>query len=180
MSRGSWFHPFAFILHPYSALPLQLLRIHLKAGVEQASSSDELYAQADFISIHLPKTPETAGWLNADALSANAANSPLVRATLRNRARYEYANNSFCNGMIRTLAFHCIGTGPRLQLTTGNEQADRKLELNWQRWCKAIGLAGKLVATPNIAPMYVPTRTRAAVTATARGVETRSVSASTE
>jgi D-3-phosphoglycerate dehydrogenase len=38
-------------------------------GVEQATSSDELYAQADFISIHLPKTPETAGWLNAEALA---------------------------------------------------------------------------------------------------------------
>ena len=38
-------------------------------GVEQAETADELYAQADFISIHLPKTPETQGWLNADALA---------------------------------------------------------------------------------------------------------------
>jgi D-3-phosphoglycerate dehydrogenase len=38
-------------------------------GVEKAESSDELYAQADFISIHLPKTPETAGWLDAEALA---------------------------------------------------------------------------------------------------------------
>ncbi len=38
-------------------------------GVEQATSSDDLYAQSDFISIHLPKTPETAGWLNAEALA---------------------------------------------------------------------------------------------------------------
>lgn len=84
-------------------------------------------------------------WANADALSANAANSPGVRATLRNRARYEYANNSFCNGMIRTLAFHCIGTGPRLQLNTSNPEADRKLEAAWHRWCKDTGLAGKLM-----------------------------------
>jgi D-3-phosphoglycerate dehydrogenase / 2-oxoglutarate reductase len=38
-------------------------------GVEQAETADELYAQADFISIHLPKTPETQGWLNREALA---------------------------------------------------------------------------------------------------------------
>jgi D-3-phosphoglycerate dehydrogenase / 2-oxoglutarate reductase len=34
-------------------------------GVEKAASSDEVCEQADFITIHLPKTPETEGWLNA-------------------------------------------------------------------------------------------------------------------
>jgi D-3-phosphoglycerate dehydrogenase len=38
-------------------------------GVEKAESSDDLYAVSDFISIHLPKTPETAGWLDAEALA---------------------------------------------------------------------------------------------------------------
>jgi D-3-phosphoglycerate dehydrogenase len=38
-------------------------------GVEKAESSDDLYAQADFISIHLPRTPETRGWLDAEALA---------------------------------------------------------------------------------------------------------------
>ncbi len=38
-------------------------------GVEQAASSDDLYAAADFISIHLPKTPETERWLDAEALA---------------------------------------------------------------------------------------------------------------
>ncbi|WP_320673213.1 phosphoglycerate dehydrogenase [Patulibacter defluvii] len=38
-------------------------------GVEKAADSDEIYAQADFITIHLPKTPETAGWLGAEAFS---------------------------------------------------------------------------------------------------------------
>jgi D-3-phosphoglycerate dehydrogenase len=36
-------------------------------GVEKAADSDEIYAQADFITVHLPKTPETEGWLNAEA-----------------------------------------------------------------------------------------------------------------
>jgi D-3-phosphoglycerate dehydrogenase len=38
-------------------------------GVEKAESSDDLYAESDFISIHLPKTPETRGWLDAEALA---------------------------------------------------------------------------------------------------------------
>jgi D-3-phosphoglycerate dehydrogenase len=36
-------------------------------GVEKVADSDEIYAQADFITVHLPKTPETEGWLNAEA-----------------------------------------------------------------------------------------------------------------
>src|SRR5205814_7195174 len=38
-------------------------------GVEKAETSDELYAQADFITLHLPKTPETENWLDAEAFS---------------------------------------------------------------------------------------------------------------
>jgi D-3-phosphoglycerate dehydrogenase len=38
-------------------------------GVERADTSDDLYAQSDFISIHLPRTPETRGWLDAAALA---------------------------------------------------------------------------------------------------------------
>jgi D-3-phosphoglycerate dehydrogenase len=38
-------------------------------GVEKCDSSDELYAQADFITIHLPNTPETDGWLDAAAFA---------------------------------------------------------------------------------------------------------------
>jgi D-3-phosphoglycerate dehydrogenase len=38
-------------------------------GVEKAENSDGLYAQADFITVHLPKTPDTEGWLNAEAFA---------------------------------------------------------------------------------------------------------------
>jgi D-3-phosphoglycerate dehydrogenase len=38
-------------------------------GVEKAASSEEVYAQADFVTIHLPKTPETEGFLDAEAFS---------------------------------------------------------------------------------------------------------------
>ena len=38
-------------------------------GVEKAESSDDVYASADIITLHLPKTPETAGWLNDEAFA---------------------------------------------------------------------------------------------------------------
>src|SRR5208283_2633802 len=55
-------------------------------GVEKAESSDDVYAEADFITVHLPKTPDTEGWLNAEAFAKmkdgvrilNVARGPLV------------------------------------------------------------------------------------------------------
>jgi D-3-phosphoglycerate dehydrogenase / 2-oxoglutarate reductase len=38
-------------------------------GVEQAETSADVYARADFITIHLPRTPETTGWLDAEAFA---------------------------------------------------------------------------------------------------------------
>src|SRR2546423_7871769 len=38
-------------------------------GVETAASSEDLYRQADFITVHLPKTPETEGFLDAAAFA---------------------------------------------------------------------------------------------------------------
>ncbi|MFN8780010.1 MAG: hypothetical protein ACK5ZI_11650 [bacterium] len=60
-------------------------------------------------------TPENRKhWANADGLSPNAAINPEVRRVLRNRARYEVANNSYAKGIVLTLANDTIGTGPRL------------------------------------------------------------------
>ncbi|MBA2644973.1 MAG: phosphoglycerate dehydrogenase [Solirubrobacterales bacterium] len=38
-------------------------------GAEQATSAADLYGRADFITVHLPRTPETRGWLNAEAFA---------------------------------------------------------------------------------------------------------------
>ncbi|HEX5956126.1 MAG TPA: phosphoglycerate dehydrogenase [Solirubrobacterales bacterium] len=39
-------------------------------GVEGVATSDELYRRADLITIHLPKTPDTVGWIGSDAIAA--------------------------------------------------------------------------------------------------------------
>jgi D-3-phosphoglycerate dehydrogenase / 2-oxoglutarate reductase len=38
-------------------------------GVEKADGVDDIYAQADFITIHLPKTPETEGFIDGAAFA---------------------------------------------------------------------------------------------------------------
>lgn len=38
-------------------------------GVEGVERSDELYRRADLITIHLPKTPDTVHWIDAEAIS---------------------------------------------------------------------------------------------------------------
>ena len=59
-------------------------------------------------------------WAAADGMSARAANSPEVRRILRNRARYEVANNSYARGIVLTLANDVVGTGPRLHSAFDN------------------------------------------------------------
>ena len=83
-------------------------------------------------------------WANADGLSPDSAMSPSVRRTLRNRARYEVANNSYARGIVSTLANDTIGTGPRLQLLTENTDANQRIEKEWMRWSQEIGLGEKL------------------------------------
>ncbi len=83
-------------------------------------------------------------WANADGLSANATNSPEVRRVLRNRARYEVANNSYARGIVSTLANDTIGTGPRLQMLTPDAAANRFVEREFVCWTHAVRFAEKL------------------------------------
>ncbi|MCD4726663.1 MAG: phage portal protein, partial [Pirellulales bacterium] len=73
-------------------------------------------------------------------LSVNAANNPKVRQTLRSRARYEVANNSYARGIVSTLANDSIGTGPRLQMLTDDAEANRVVEQEFSIWANTVGL----------------------------------------
>jgi capsid protein len=83
-------------------------------------------------------------WKASDALSAAQSNSGAVRYTLRNRARYEIANNTYAKGIILTLANDCVGTGPRLQLQGANKTDNRKIEFLFSAWAEENRLAEKL------------------------------------
>ncbi len=116
-----------FATRPTQALPRRALRM-LRARYDAAVTTDD----------------NRRHWANADGLSANAANSAEVRRVLRNRARYEVANNSYARGIVLTLANDVIGTGPRLQMLTADGEANRRIEQEFARWAKAVGLAEKL------------------------------------
>jgi lambda family phage portal protein len=83
-------------------------------------------------------------WANADGLSPNAALTPEVRRTLRNRARYEVANNSYAKGIVLTLANDAIGTGPRLQMLLVDSKANDRIEHAFEQWAQAVDLPEKL------------------------------------
>jgi lambda family phage portal protein len=85
-------------------------------------------------------------WANANGESADVAMSLERRRRLRNRSRYECMNNSYARGIVNTLANDCIGTGPRLQMMTGNKAIDEAIESAFGDWCSAIGLCDKLLA----------------------------------
>ena len=83
-------------------------------------------------------------WTYADGLSAGLSLSPAVRQLLRNRARYEVANNTYAKGIILTLANDAIGNGPHLQATGENPALNTAVEAAWADWCDAVRLADKL------------------------------------
>jgi lambda family phage portal protein len=83
-------------------------------------------------------------WAFADAFSADASMSLDVRCKLRERSRYEVANNSYAKGMVLTIANDCIGTGPRLQLQTPDANGNRLVESEFARWADSVNLAEKL------------------------------------
>lgn len=90
-------------------------------------------------------TPENRRhWINADSLSAKSANSLAVRKNLRERARYEIANNCWAEGMVSRWANYLIGTGPRLQIRTESRQDNSNFERVWNDWAAEIGLVEEL------------------------------------
>ncbi len=66
--------------------PIVSAKRYRELGVERAENADAVYAVADFLTLHLPNTPETKGWLNAEVLAKckdgvrvlNVARGPLV------------------------------------------------------------------------------------------------------
>lgn len=83
-------------------------------------------------------------WAGADSAGPNWANRYSERKRLRERSRYEVVNNSYACGLVRTIANHTVGTGPRLQLTGAVREWNSTIEAAWAEHSEAIGLTEKL------------------------------------
>ncbi|MDR2763122.1 MAG: phage portal protein [Planctomycetaceae bacterium] len=89
-------------------------------------------------------------WSLADGLSADGSMSSEVRRTLRNRSRYEVANNAYARGLVLTLAATCVGTGPRLQILSDDDEFNKNVEMEFASWSESIRLF-ELLQTMRIA-----------------------------
>lgn len=85
-------------------------------------------------------------WTNTDSLGPNAALNPFVRRVTRDRARYEFANNSYAHGIVRTRAMDVVGTGPMLQCQSGlGPKVDADIEAAFWGWMVATKTPEKLL-----------------------------------
>lgn len=93
-------------------------------------------------------TPENQRhWLNADSLSPDASANAVTRHTIRNRSRYEIANNPLLLGMVNTKASTIIGSsGPRLRMMTGDTEIDKRIDQAWALWARETGLAQAMLS----------------------------------
>lgn len=88
-------------------------------------------------------------WRWADSRSIDASLDPYTRQQLRNRARYEVANNSYAFGVALAISNAVVGSGARLQILSGlNDNRDiiKRTEWDFAEWCVEINLAEKLRA----------------------------------
>lgn len=83
-------------------------------------------------------------WANADGLSPNAAIAPEIRRKLRERCRYEVANNSYAKGIGLTVANDTVGIGPTLQVLTDDSALNDDIEKLVYQWLEEAKIAAKL------------------------------------
>lgn len=86
---------------------------------------------------HLSEHFVTADSRDADSLIRESL------VALRNRARYEVRNNCYAAGVVDTKANDIIGSGPRLQLQTENNEFNKRVEDLFSEWTEHCDLSGK-------------------------------------
>jgi capsid protein len=80
-------------------------------------------------------TDNSTWWAAADGLDANQSNSAATRKTIRDRARYEVANNCYASGIVGTLVGDIIGpNGPRMQVLLEDQELAREIEARNYEW----------------------------------------------
>jgi lambda family phage portal protein len=103
-----------------------MARSHIKARYDVAQSTTE----------------NATLWTGVDSLSAAEANNPTVRKTIRERARYEIANNPYGAGIVRTITQDTVGS--RVQLQLGDSKRAQEIEQDFMAWADAVKLWKKL------------------------------------
>ena len=95
--------------------------LHRRAGIDAAKTTDE----------------NRKHWNSVDNFAPVSQLTPAVRQILRNRSRYEFINNSFYTGAVRTLINDTVGRGPRLRMTTDDDKFNANIDSLWKDWASA-------------------------------------------
>ncbi|MBQ9372142.1 MAG: phage portal protein [Thermoguttaceae bacterium] len=85
-------------------------------------------------------------WRWTNSKSVDASLDPETRRKLRERARYEVANNSYAMGVALALSDAVVGSGPRLQVLELEKELAKRIEWDFCEWMERIDLASKLRA----------------------------------
>lgn len=86
-------------------------------------------------------------WRWVDSRSVDSSLDSETRRRLRERARYEVANNSYAMGVALAIANAVVGSGPRLQILSDlDRETLKRAEWSFVDWIDAVGLPEKLRA----------------------------------
>lgn len=85
-------------------------------------------------------------WRFVDCRSVDASLDQDTRRRLRERARYEVANNSYAMGVSLAIANAVVGSGARLQAYVDDKNLEKRIEWDFADWADEIKLAEKLRA----------------------------------
>jgi D-3-phosphoglycerate dehydrogenase len=81
-------------------------------GIEGVESTDELYRRADIITIHLPRTPETENWIDAEAISKMNDGVRIVNAARGELVDLEALEEGLDSGKVAGAALDVFPTEP--------------------------------------------------------------------
>lgn len=81
-------------------------------GVEYVETTDELYGRAEIITVHLPRTPETVNWIDAEALSRMREGVRLVNTARGELVDLEALAEALDGGRVAGAALDVFPTEP--------------------------------------------------------------------
>lgn len=81
-------------------------------GAEKADTPEDLYAVADFLTIHLPNTPETKGFLGAEAFAKMKPTARVLNVARGGLIDYDALHDALKDGKIAGAALDVFPTEP--------------------------------------------------------------------
>lgn len=99
-------------MHVVAYDPLVSEARYRELGVDRAESPSDLYGQSDFVSLHLASTPETRGFVGAEAFAAMKPGARLINAARGDVVDQEALVEALSSGRLAGAAIDVFPTEP--------------------------------------------------------------------